>query len=165
MKNIITLLIFLFSLNLFSQGIDYPIIEVDSLGNTVVTMTIEQAQTLDNKAELLELLEESYSQMANLDILFINIINDKDIIIARQDMQISDLKSLVDNKDEQIENLQKQITDYKMSEILFNKELLNKDKEIELHIGEVKRVKNKMIIGGVTAGVIITTLTAILLSN
>lgn len=165
MKNILILLISLFSLNLFSQAIDYPIIHVDSLGKTVVTMTIEQAQILDNKAELLELIEKANSQMVSMDIICINVINDKDAIIARQDIQIDDLKSLAGNKDEQIENLQKQIIDYKMSEILFNKELFNKDKEIELHIGEVKRVKRKMTFGGIASGVIIAALATIIIVN
>jgi hypothetical protein len=164
MKNIIIFLtFFLFSFNSFSQEIDYPLIHVDSLGKTVITMTIEQAQILDNKSDLLDLLEKANSQMVDMDSFCIKVINDKDVVIAKQDIQISDLKVLVDNKNEQIENLQKRINDYILKEVLFKKEIDNKDKEINLHLGEIKRVKRKMIFGSVTAGVIITTLTTILI--
>jgi len=55
-KFILTLMISLSSLLSFSQTIDYPRIETDSLGNKVVVMTIEQAQKIDNNFEILNLL-------------------------------------------------------------------------------------------------------------
>ena len=56
MRSLLTLLVGLFiSINVFSQEIEYPRYQVDSLGQSVVVMTIEQAQTLDNNSDLLEL--------------------------------------------------------------------------------------------------------------
>ena len=164
-KLIIFLTLFLCTLTSFSQQIDYPVIHVDSLGKSVITMTIEQAQILDNKAELLALFEKANSQMDNVDSVCIRVINEKDEVIAKQDIQISELKDLVDNKNEQIENLQRRIIDYQLKEILFKKEIENKDKEINLHLGEIRRVKTKSLIGGITGGVIIVTLTSFLLTK
>ncbi len=162
-KLIIFLTFFLFSFNSFSQEIDYPIIQVDSLGKTVITMTIEQAQVLDNKADLLDLLEKANSQMINVDSVCVRIVNEKEEVIIKQDLKINELNNLVNNKDEQIENLQRRITDYQLKEVLFKMEIENKDKEINLHLGEIKRVKRKSLIGGITGGAIIITLTSFLL--
>jgi predicted DNA binding CopG/RHH family protein len=164
MKNIIIFLtFFLFSFNSFSQEIDYPIIQVDSLGKTVITMTIEQAQVLDNKADLLDLLEKANSQMINVDSVCVRIVNEKEEVIIKQDLKINELNNLVNNKDEQIENLQRRITDYQLKEVLFKMEIENKDKEINLHLGEIKRVKRKSLVGGITGGAIIVTLVSFLL--
>jgi hypothetical protein len=164
-KLIILFTLFLFTLTSFSQQIDYPVIHVDSLGNTVITMTIEQAQILDNKTDLLYLIEKANSQMADVDSVCIRVVNEKEEVIIKQDIQISELKDLVDNKDEQIENLQRRITDYQLKEILFKKEIENKDKEINLHLGEIRRVKRRSLIGGITGGAIIITLTSLLLTK
>lgn len=164
-KLIIFLTLFLCTLISFSQQIDYPVMHVDSLGKPVITITIEQAQILDNKAELLALFEKANSQMDNVDSVCIRVINEKDEVIAKQDIQISELKDLVDNKNEQIENLQKRITDYQIKEILFKKEIDNKDEEINLHLGEIKRVKRKSLLGGITGSVIIIALTSFLLTK
>ena len=162
-KLIIFLTFFLFSFNSFSQEIDYPIIQVDSLGKTVITMTIEQAQVLDNKADLLDLLEKANSQMINVDSVCVRIVNEKEEVIIKQDLKINELTNLINNKDEQIENLKRRITDYQLKEILFKMEIENKDKEINLHLGEIKRVKRKSLVGGITGGAIIVTLVSFLL--
>jgi hypothetical protein len=164
MKKIISLLAFLFiNFTSISQEIDYPIIHIDSFGKTVITMTIEQAQILDNKTDLLELMESFNSQIGNIDSLCLNVVNQKNIIIIKQDLQISELKSLVDNKSKQIENLQKRIIDYQLKQSFFQKELDNKDEEIKLHLSEINRLKGKVLFGGVGSGVIIATVVAILI--
>ena len=164
-KLIILFTLFLFTLTSFSQQIDYPVIHVDSLGNTVITMTIEQAQILDNKTDLLYLIEKANSQMVDVDSVYIRVVNEKEEVIIKQDIQISELKDLVDNKDDQIENLQRRITDYYLKQILFKKEIENKDKEINLHLGEIRRVKRRSLIGGITGSAIIITLTSFLITK
>ena len=52
----------LFSSSSFAQTLDYPRYEVDSLGQKVIVMTIEQAMKLDNNSELLTLFEKLNSQ-------------------------------------------------------------------------------------------------------
>lgn len=166
MKNlIISLIILLSGFTSFSQTVDYPIIHIDSLGNTVVTMTIEQAQELDNKADLLELVQLANSKMGNNDSLCIKVINDKGIIIAKQEIYISELSELIDNKNKQIENLQKIIINYQLKEALFNTELDNKDDEIRLHIEEISRVKTKMIISSAVSSAIIVGLVTALITK
>lgn len=160
MKKIIMLFtLFLFTLTSFSQQIDYPIIKLDSLGKVVVIMTLEQAQILDNKAELLDLLELANSQISDIDFVCIQVINQKDIIIDKQDIQISDLKQLVYNKNEQVDNLQRRISDYILKEELFKSEIINKDKEIKLHLDQISKGDKRLKL----AGVIIATLTTILI--
>lgn len=156
MKSIIFLLSFLFmSFNSFSQGMDYPRYEIDSLGQKVVVMTIEQAQKLDNSVDLLNLFEQLDATLNDYDSICVKVIADKDKVIAQQDVQISQLKALNSNKDSQIENLLAQINDYKNKEIGYVKELENKDKEIELHLDKIKDLKTKMWIGGGIGGVVI----------
>ena len=164
MKRITILIALLYTLTSFSQ-IDYPVIHIDSLGKSVITMTIEQAQILDNKAELLELFKKANLQMGDVDSMCIRVINEKDEVIVRQEIHINELKVLIDNKDEQIENLQKRIKDYLLKEVLFKNEIDNKDKEINLHLKEIRRVKMRSLISGITGGVLIMTLTAVLIIN
>ena len=163
MRNLILIMSMVFTtLFSFAQS-EYPKVSVDSSGITVVTMTLEQAQVLDNKAELLDLFEKLNGQLGDYDSICIRVINEKDIVIAKQDFQINKLNDLVNNKDKQIENLQSQIADYKRSELLNNELISNKNKEIADHKSEIKRLKRKMIIGGSTGGLIIASLIFLLI--
>jgi len=166
MKIILTLLTFLIiSITSFSQ-IDYPRFDIDSMGQKVVVMTIEQAQILNNKAQLLSLLEQLDVQINNYDSICIKVINEKEIVIAKQDIQINNLKELANNKDQQIENLQEQIANYKLKEDLLIKEIENKDKEINLHLNKIRKQRNRMILGSSIGGsVIVGLIILIVLSN
>lgn len=156
MKSIIFILSFLLiSFNSFSQGIEYPRYEIDSLGQKVIVMTIEQAQKLDNNSDLLALFEQLDANLNDYDSLCIKVIAEKDRVIAQQDVQISQLKSMIDNKDSQIDNLQAQISDYKNKEMGYIKEIDNKNKEIDLHVDKIKKLKTKMIVGGGLGGLTI----------
>jgi len=151
MKNLILSTFFLlFSLNVFSQ--DYPRIEKDSLGNQLVVMTLEQAQALDNNTDLLILFEKLDSDINNIDTICVRVINEKDEVINQQTIQISKLKEALDNKDQQILNLQKSIEEKDKSILLLEKVITNKDTEINLHLGEIKRVKKKALVGGLVGG-------------
>jgi hypothetical protein len=164
MKNtILSLMLLLFSIKSFSQKIDYPLIHVDSLGKTVITMTIEQAQILDNKIDLLYLLEDINLRMYGTDSICLSVINEKGIIIANQDIKIYELESLLENKSQQVENIKNIIAQHQIKEMLYKDELSNKDKEISLHLDEVKRVRKKMRFSSIASGVIITSLVGILI--
>lgn len=152
MKRILAILTFLiFSLSAYSQ-IDYPRFETDSLGQKVVLMTIEQAQKLDNNSDLLALFEKMNSDIINYDSICIKVVNEKEEIINMQSIQISKLKEALNNKDAQISNLQKTIENKDKSILILEKTLENKDKEINLHLGEIKRVKTKTLVGGLIGG-------------
>ena len=153
MKNLLILLFgLIISVNSFSQ-IDYPRYEVDSLGQKVVVMTIEQAQKLDNNSELLELFEQLNTQIGNYDSVCVQTINDKNRVISEQKVLIEQLKSSLDTKDTAITNLQNQVLKYQENEILFNRQITNLNNQIKLKDDKIKDQKTKMIIGGSISGV------------
>lgn len=155
MKKLSLLLIsILFSLTLMSQ-IDYPRYEVDSLGQTVVVMTIEQAQKLDNNSELLSLFEKLNAQMLDYDSVCIRVINDKEYVISTQKLEISKLKESIDLKDEKIITLQKEIEEHNKKVNLLEQQLLNRNDLIKVKDEEIGRLKMKMIIGGSASGLAI----------
>lgn len=161
MKKLLLVISILISLFSFSQ--DYPRHEIDSTGKAIVIMTLEQAQDLDNKAELLLLFEELNTGLLDYDSICIKVINDKDIVIAKQDLEIKKLKELSVNKDEQIENLQSQILDYKRQEVLSSELVNNKNLEIKEHKNKIKKLKTKMVIGGGIGGLAIIGLIVLLI--
>lgn len=152
MKRILAIIAFWFiSISAYSQS-DYPRFETDSLGNKIVLMTIEQAQKLDNNTDLLVLFEKMNADIGDYDKVCVKVINEKDVVINSQTVQISKLKEALLNRDEQIENLQK--TNSKQANLIVSleKTIDNKDREINLHLGEIKRVKSKSLIGGIIGG-------------
>ena len=115
-------------------------------------MTLEQAQALDNNTDLLILFEKLDSGINNIDTICVRVINEKDEVINQQTIQIYNLKEALDNKDQQILNLQKSIEEKDKSILLLEKVITNKDTEINLHLGEIKRVKKKALVGGLVGG-------------
>jgi len=156
MKKFILSLIVILGVHLsaFSQ-IEYPRYEKDSLGQTVVLLTIEQAQALDNTTDLLALFEKLNSQIINYDSVCVKVIGEKDKVIAQQTIQINKLKEVIANKDQQIENLQATIA--KKDETIANldKQVKNGEEQISLNKKEMKRLKGKMVIGGSLGGLTI----------
>ena len=154
MKNLLTIIMFLFmSFASFSQDIEYPRYEVDSLGQKVVVMTIEQAQKLDNNSDLLSLFEQLNSQIGSYDSVCVQTINDKNIVISEQKVLIEELKSSLDTKDDAIENLQKQVTKYQVNEVILNDQIENLNHQIDLKDDKIRQQKTKMIVGGTIGGV------------
>lgn len=152
MRNILILLFgLIISLNSFSQ--DYPRYEVDSLGQKVVVMTIEQAQKLDNNSDLLELFEQLNTQIGSYDSVCIQTINAKDVVISEQKILIEQLKSSLETKDSAIVNLQNQVTKYQVNEVILNDQITNLNSQIKLKDDKIKDQKTKMIIGGSIGGV------------
>jgi uncharacterized protein (DUF3084 family) len=162
MKNLIVLFTFLFlSSSAYSQ-IDYPRYEQDSLGQTVVVMTIEQAQALDNNTDLLSLFRKLDAQLLDYDSLCVKVISDKDEIITKQTVQINKLKETLAVKGDEITNLQKRIVEKDAEIANLNIELQNKKDEIKLHKKELKKGKAKAFtygaVGGFFVGIILTLL-------
>lgn len=148
---ILTLFGLLLNLNLFAQ-IEYPRYELDSLGQKVIVMTIEQAQALDNSTDLIPLFNKLNVQVGSVDSACIKVVNEKDVVIAKQQVQINDQKSLIDTKDKEINNLQQRIDNYKVNEIFYQQEIKNKDDEINLHLDKIHDQKVKMWVGGSLGG-------------
>jgi hypothetical protein len=152
MKNFIISTIFIFlSLTLFGQ-IDYPRYETDSLGQKVIVMTVQQAQTLDNSTDLIPLFNKLNVQLGTVDSACIKVVNDKDVVIAKQQVQINDQKNLINTKNDEISNLQKRIDQYITNEKFYKDEIKNKDAEIQLHLDKIQDQKVKMWVGGSLGG-------------
>jgi hypothetical protein len=152
MKKIIFLIFLLTSLYSFSQELEYPRFEIDSLGQKTVVMTIEQAQKLDNNSELLGLFEKLNTQIGSYDSICVQTINDKNVVISNQKVLIDELNNSLYTKDDAIENLQSQVTTYQLNEVLFNEQLINLNSQIKLKDEKIRKQKNKMIIGGALSG-------------
>jgi heterodisulfide reductase subunit B len=165
MKSLLMLLIGLFiSINVFSQEIEYPRYEIDSLGQSVVVMTIEQAQKLDNNSDLLVLFEQLNVQIGTYDSICIKAVNDKNVVISEQKVLIDQLNTNIETKDSTIDALQRQITEYQIREVMYDEQLTNLNSQIYLKDEQIRKMKTKMIIGGSLGGVaIIGLIFAILL--
>jgi hypothetical protein len=167
MKKILTLIIgMILSFSSFAQysnPIEYPRFEIDSNGQQVIVMTIEQAQSLDNSTDLLVLLEKKNTQMAQYDSVCIKVVNDKEQVIASQKIEIATLKESINNKDSQIKALQGEVVSYLKKILILEDEVGNRQNVIDEKNLQLRKIKTKMIFGGVTGGVVIIGLVLSLL--
>jgi len=147
MKKLLLAILILLPFNIFSQ-IEYPRMEVDSLGQAIVIMTVAQAQALDNNTDLLILFEKLDGELGKYDEVCIRVIGQKDAVITVQDFEIKKLKESLTNKDDQIVKLQKEVTLYEEKDRSCERELAKKDEEIQLHKKEIRRVKLNTLLGG-----------------
>lgn len=160
MKKILTLIIgMIISLSAYSQysqpKIEYPRYEVDSLGQKVLVMTIEQAQSLDNSTDLLVIFQKLNTQINDYDSVCVKVINDKDKVIASQKMEIAKLKESINNKDLQIKSLQGEISAYLKKILILESEVDNRQQVIDEKNLQIRKMKTKMIFGGIGGGVTI----------
>ena len=160
MKNFLTLIIgMILSLSAYSQysqpKIDYPRFEIDSLGQQVLVMTIEQAQNLDNGTDLLVLLQKQNTQMGQYDSVCVKVINDKEQVIASQKMEIAKLKESINNKDLQIKALQGEVVSYLKKILILEDQVNNRQQVIDEKNLQLRKMKTKMIVGGFGGGVAI----------
>lgn len=154
MKKLLILFAFLLSFTAKAQ-ISYPRYEKDSLGQTVVVLTVEQAQALDNSTDLLALFRKLDAQLVDYDSVCLKVVAEKDIVIAEQTVQINKLKETLQVKSDEIANLQRRLTEKDNKIKNLETELKNKNEEIDLHLGELGRVKRNSWIGGGIGGVAI----------
>lgn len=165
MKNLILLFAFVFSFGFANAQIEYPRLETDSLGQQIVVMTIKQAQSLDNNTDLLLMFEKLDSKLIDYDSLCLKVVNDKDIVIASQTVQISNLKNSVLVKDEKIRELQSKVADLELKIVKFQAEIDNKNKEIKLHKDQITSAKWKFGAGGGIIGVLVGVVIGILATH
>jgi hypothetical protein len=166
MKKILSILLLiqamLFTSDIYSQD-NYPLLRRDSLGREIVLLSIQQAQELDNKADLLLMLEKVSFQMNLVDSFLVRVIDDKNNVIAQQEMTVNELKYLILTKDRQIQNLQNTVADFKLKELKYSKEIDNKDHEIKLHKDEINKIKRNMLFGGIGSGTALVAVVTLLL--
>ena len=99
------------------------------------------------------------------DSVCIQVINEKEVIIAKQDIQISNLIKSNKNKDEGIKNLQNQVASYKIKESTYKSIIDNKDTEIQTHLNKIDKLERKMTLGGIGGSVIIIAVVFLLLTK
>ena len=157
MKKFLSLIVGLvLSLSAYSQAkIDYPKFETDSNGQQVIVMTIEQAQSLDNSTDLLALLEKQSTQIGSYDSICVKVINDKEQVIASQKMEIAKLKESLNNKDQQIKALQGEVAAYLKKILLLEEQVANRQQVIDEKNLQIRKMKTKMVFGGIGGGVAI----------
>ena len=159
MKKFLSLMVGLvLSLSVFSQyskPIEYPKFETDSNGQQVIVMTIEQAQALDNSTDLLALMERANSQIGQYDSVCVKVINDKEQVIASQKLEIAKLKESLNNKDQQIKALQGEVAAYLKKILILENEVANRQQVIDEKNLQIRKMKTKMVFGGIGGGVAI----------
>ena len=160
MKKFLSLIVGLvLSLSAYSQyspaKIDYPKFETDSNGQQVLVMTIEQAQALDNSTDLLALLEKQSTQIGSYDSICVKVVNDKEQVIASQKMEIAKLKESINNKDLQIKALQGEVAAYLKKILILEEQVANRQQVIDEKNLQLRKMKTKMVVGGLGGGVAI----------
>lgn len=159
MKKFLSLMVgLILSLSAFAQHskpIEYPKFETDSNGQQVLVMTIEQAQALDNSTDLLALMERANSQIGSYDSVCVKVINDKEQVIASQKLEIAKLKESLNNKDEQIKSLQGEVASYLKKILILEEQVTNRQQVIDEKNLQLRKMKTKMVVGGIGGGVAI----------
>lgn len=154
------LLIFLMMISFISisQEIEYPRYDIDSLGQKVVVMTIEQAQKLDNDTDLLEIFNKLDMTTTEFDSVCIKTINDKNVVISSQKVLIEKLNENSQTKDSTIKALQKQVVEYQLNKTLLQDEVNNLNERLKISDKSNRKMKTRMIVGGGIGGLAIVGL-------
>jgi chromosome segregation ATPase len=101
------------------------------------------------------MFEKLNSQISNYDSVCLKVVDAKEKVIASQTIQINNLKDALQNKDQQLINLQATIDELTKKSANLEQELKNKNEEIGLHKKEIRRVKRNYILGGGIGGLIL----------
>ena len=161
MKKLFTILItLLFTITMFSQGkeIEYPKFETDSLGQKVITMTIPQAMKLNNNSNILEKFEKLAEEMKDYENLTLKVINEKDQTINKLDIVVRKLDGQIVVKDDKIKALQGEILAWMQKNKVLQTEVANRQKVIDEKDTQLRRIKLKMVVGGIGGAAIIVPL-------
>lgn len=122
--------------------------------DTMVVLSLEQAQKLDSDEELLSLFKLNKISCDSLGTYYVNVINDKNetISLLKVKMIKKDSEIIVLNR--MISKLKLDITKYKENEELYESELSNNKKEAEILKKEIRRQKFKKTIAWISTATI-----------
>jgi uncharacterized protein (DUF3084 family) len=138
--------------------IKYPRFSVDSLGQKIVELTVEQAQKLDNNSEVLILFQKLASEYRKSDSVCVKVINDKEKVITSQKVLIGNLNETVKTQNEMISTLQAEVNQHEEKAKILQLEVDNRQGVIKEKDKQIKKMKLKMIFGGGLGAAIITGL-------
>jgi hypothetical protein len=128
---------------------------IDSLGQKVIVMTIQQAQKLDNNSDLLAMYDSLFIEMGTYDSICVKVINDKEQVIATQKLEISNLKKSLDVKDQQIFVLQSEVNEHIQKESILEKQLKTAKRINQEQTKQIRKMKVRMVVGGIGGSVAI----------
>lgn len=161
MRKLFTILMTLVFTTMFSQvtqQIKYPRFEVDSLGQKVIVMTVPQAMKLNNNSNILEKFEKLQAEMKDYEDMCIKVVNEKDEVIARLDVTITKLDQQIIVKDDKIKALQGEILAWMEKTHALEAQLANRNQVIDEKDKQLRRIKFKMVVGGIGGVAIIVPL-------
>ena len=162
-KFILTIILLISSVFLFAQ--DYPYISVDSCGRKTVTMTIEQAQKIDNNLEILKLLKIQTSDCDSVVSAYIVVVDQYKNKVGLLEFNIKALESKLNSKDSSLVILQKELVNEKMSNSLCDSSMIKKDIIIFNKDEEIKQLKIQRFVGFATGAVGTIVLVFLLLKS
>lgn len=161
MRKLFTILMMLVFTTMFSQvtkEIKYPRFEKDSLGQKVVVMTIPQAMKLNNNSNILTKFEQLQAEMQDYENMCIKVVNEKDEVIVKLNVVITKQDQQLIIKDEKINALQEEILAWMEKNKVLESQLANRQEVIDEKDKQLKRLKFKMVVGGVGGAAIIIPL-------
>jgi len=141
MKKLLLMLILFLNFVVYSQ--EYPKLETDINGCTIVVMTLEQAQKIDNSFELLKLMEKSSIECDSLKISYLKVIDVYKNQVGLLETDITLYKSQIVDKNRQIESLQKIISNCEQGAHVCDEQITVRDEQIDLMKKEIKTLKRK----------------------
>jgi hypothetical protein len=159
-KLILSIILITISFFANSQSTDLPQYLIEG-GDTIgIIISVEQAQSLDNDAELLSLFKQLRMDCDNLDSYYLQVINSLDQKMGLLEIKNKELYNQSVEKISLIENLNKQIENCEQNKDLCDDQISIKNEEVKTLKGEIRRQKIRKFIsiGGNVVLAIITTL-------
>ena len=143
MKNILTTILLFISFTIFSQ--DYPIQSKDSNGVDIIIFTIDQANQINKKIQLIPYYEEMSGLIGEFDTTCTDIIKTQNNYIKSLKEQSNLKDNLILIKDSQVSNLNEQIKNLNLDRTYCEKQ--KDDLNSIIKIKDKKILKWKIISG------------------
>ena len=159
-KLLLSLILITISFFANSQSTELPQYLIEG-GDTIgIIISVEQAQALDNDAELLALFKQLRMDCDNLDSYYLQVINSLDQKMGLLEIKNKELYNQSVEKMSLIENLNKQIENCEQNKGLCDDQISIKNEEVKTLKGEIRRQKIRKFIsiGGNVVLAVITTL-------
>jgi len=144
-----------------AQDQDLPRYLVENNDTIGIVMSVEQAQSLDNSAELLNLFKQMSINCDMIDTIYVQIINSLEEKVALLEIQKKDLIKQGQEKDIVIDQLRSALGNCQKNNRLCEDQLEIKDEEIKVLKKEIFRQKVKKVIsisGNIALGIVTTIL-------
>jgi len=161
-KLILSSILIMISIFANSQSLELPRYLIENGDTLGIVISIEQAQSLDNDAELLKLFKQLRIDCDNLDVYYLEVVNALDQKISLLEIKNKELINQSGEKDKLIIKLNNQIKNYESDKKLSDKQSSIKDEEIKTLKKEISRQKFRKFIS-ISGNIILATITTILI--